>query len=329
MSNTPFIGRRDAIGVGVETTAGTAVAPASFQKQLTLTLDQKTTVAKETSALYRVENQNNSAVTEEWAQGSIEGNVSDYTHGYFLNNIFGTCTATLHSGESTVYDNTFTVNQNQVGVPTLTFARVNPVASRRYAFGNLSDYELDAKTGGWVTFKSSVMANVSATASDTATYTQENLFTSKHVTVKYASSLSGLTGATAMPLKSTQLKITRKLDRFTPLGVIDPTAWDTGTWSMTGQIVLRYTDTTLETLALANTAQAMSITIDNTDVTIGATSHPTLTFTMPQVRFTPITLDTNLDQVLSQTISFTAELSQTSSYMAQGVLTNMKNGYTS
>lgn len=329
MSNAPFIGRRDAIGVGVETTAGTAVAPASFQKQLTLTLDQKTTIAKETSALYRVEGQDNSAVTEEWAQGSIDGNVSDYTHGYFLNNLFGTCVAALHAGETTVYDNTFTVNQNQEGIPTLTFARVNPVVSRRYAFGNLVDYTLDAKTGGWATFKSSVMANVGATASDTATYTSENLFTAKHVTVKYASTVSGLTGATALPLKSVQLKLARKLDRFTPLGVIDPTAWDTGEWTITGQIVLRYTDTVLEAIALANTLEAMSITLANTDVTIGSTTHPTLSFTMPQVRFAPITLDTNLNQVLSQTLSFTAELSQSATYAIQAVLTNMKNGYTS
>jgi hypothetical protein len=244
------------------------------------------------------------------------------------NNIFGTCVPALHAGETTVYDNTFTTNQNQVGVPTLTFARVNPVVSRRYAFGNLVDYQLDAKTGGYVTFNGSVMANAGASASDTATYTSENLFTSKHVTAKYASTVSGLTGASALPLKSVQLKIARKLDRFTPLGVIDPTAWDTGTWSVSGQFVLRYTDTTLEAIALANTLEAMSISIANTDVTIGSTTHPTLTFTMPQVRFTPITLDTNLDQVMSQTINFTAELSQSATYMAQAVLTNTKNGYT-
>lgn len=326
MSNQ-FIGRRDAVGIGPETTPGTAVAPSAFQKQLTLTLDHKTTVAKETSALYRVEEQNNSAVTEEWATGSIDGNAGDTTQGYLLSNIFGTNTPALHAGETVVYDNTLTVNQANV-VPTLTFARVNPVVSRRYALGNVSDYTLDSKIGGFVTFKAGISANVGATASDTPTYTQENLFTSKHVTVKLASTIGGLAGATALQLKSVQLKIARKLDRFTPLGVIDPAAWDTGTWTASGQLVLRYTDTTLEALALANTLQAMSIALVNTDVTIGASTHPSLTFTAPQVRLTPLTLDTNLDQVMSQTLNFTCELSQSVGYELQAVLTNLKNGYT-
>lgn len=328
MSSVPFIGRRDAIGVGLEATAGTDVAPQAWQRHLKLNLDQKTTRAENKSAIYRIEDISDSAVTEEWAEGSINGKITDLTHGYFLANMFGTNAATLHPGETIVYDNTFSVNQSNT-VPTLTFARVNPNAgSKRYAFGNISDYELDVKAGDWAQFTAKINSNVGATASDTAAYvTTENEFTSKHVVVKNASTISGLTGATALQVKSLKLSIARKWDRFTPLGQIDPAAWDSESFGVTGELVLRYTDTTLEGLGLANTLQAMSIALTNTDTTIGSATHPSLTFTMPQVRFMPITLDDNLDKVINQTVKFTAEFNTANSYMIQAVLTNLQNGY--
>jgi hypothetical protein len=326
MSNNPFIGRKDAVGVGLETTAGTGVAPQAWQRHLSLSLDQKTTQAQNNSAMGRVEDINDSAVTEEWAEGSVNGKITDITIGYILANIFGSVSAAAHPSETLVYDNTFTVNQNQQPNP-LTFSRVNPVASRRYALGMLTDFELDIKTGGWVQFTSTFVSKTGATSSDTVAFTNENEFTSKHVTVKVATNIAGLSGATALQLKELKLKISRKANRFVPFGAIDPATFDTESWGVTGTMVLRYTDTTLETLALANTRQAMSVALVNTDTTIGTSSNPSLTFTAPKVRLTPITLDNNLDQVLNQTVAFTAELDVVLAYMMQAVLTNTQNGY--
>lgn len=323
----PFLGRRESIGFGKESTPGTAVAPTQWQRQLKLTLDQKTTQAQNKSAMGRVEDINDSAVTEEWAEGSINGKVTDIEHGLFLLNIFGTVTTALHSSETIVYDNTFTVNQTTLP-PTLTAARTSPVVSRRYALCTLTDYELDITMGDWAQFTASLLAKTGASSSETVSLnTSSNEFTSKHATVKIASATGGLSAATALQLKSLKLKITRKADRFTPFGTIDPTAFDLNSFGVTGELVLRYTDTTLEALALANTRQAMSIALVNTDVTIGSATNPSLTFTMPKVRLTPITLDNNLDQPLSQTVAFTAELDTTAGNMIQAVLTNITNGY--
>jgi hypothetical protein len=327
MSSVVSIGRRDAVGFGLETTAGTAVTPAVWERQSKLTLDQKTTVAEGKTAIYRVEDKTDSAVTEEWAEGSLEGRVSDITAGYLLKNIFGTCGAALHAGETTVYDNTFTVLQTSP-CPTLTFARVNPTAgSFRYAFGNLSEYALDVKAGDWVNYTAKVSTNARASASDTPAFVTNNNFTSKHTVVKIASNVAGLPGATALQVKSLKLTIGRKVDKFTPLGQIDPAAWDNESFTVSGELVLRYTDTTMEALGIANTAQAMSIALTNTDITIGSTTHPTLTFTAPQVRFKPVTLDDNLEQVLNQTVQFSCELNTTAGYMLQAVLTNTQNSY--
>lgn len=322
----PFIGRRENIGLGIEATAGTGIAPQTWQRHLALTLDQKTTVVQNTSALGRVENINDSAVTEEWVEGSLNGKITDLSIGYPLVNIFGLVSAALHSGETIVYDNTYTVAQSTLP-PSLTFARVNPVVSRRFAMGILTDFEIDIKQNDWVQFTATVQAKSGATSTETVALVAENEFTSKHVTIKVATNLAGLPGATALQAKSLKLKISRKAERFTPLGVIDPASFDPNDWGATGTIITRYTDTTLENIAMANTRQAMSVALINTDVTIGSAAHPSLTFTAPQIEIAPQTLDNKLDQTLSQTFNFTCEFNTAAGYMMQAILTNLQNGY--
>lgn len=272
----------------------------------------------------RVEDINDSAVTEEWADGSLNGKITDVTIGYILANIFGSNSAALHSAETTVWDNTFTVAATP---PSLTIARKNPVRARRFALATLTDLEIDIKQNDWVQFTATFTSKSGATSSETVAYAAEHEFTSKHVVLKLAANLAGLSGATAPQIKSIKMKLSRKAERFTPLGTIDPISFDPDSWGATGTIVMRYTDGTWEDIAYANTAQAMSISIVNTDVTIGSAASPGLVFTAPKVRLSPITLDNKLDQILSQTFNFTCEIDSVAGYMLKAVLTNTQNGY--
>lgn len=325
MSN-PFIGRREKVGLGIETTPGTVVAPQGWQKQMSVTLDPKTTVAQDSSGMGVVEDISDSAVTEQWAEGKLDGLVTDLMIGYPLANIFGVVAAALHSSETTVYDNTFTTAETTLP-PSLTIARVNPVRSRRFGLGMLSDFEVDIKQNDFIGFTGSISTKAGSSSSETVAFAVENKFTSKHAHLKFAANLAGLGAATEAQIKSMKLKITRKNERFTPIGAIDPVSFDPNAWSVTGSIVARYTDTTLEDIALLNTSQAMSLSIINTDVTIGTSANPSLVFTAPQVRLDPQTLDNNLDKTLSQTFNFTCEFNSTAAYMLKAVLTNMQNGY--
>lgn len=327
MAGNVYIGQQEQVGFGIEATPGTAVAAQAWQQQTKFELDYKTTKAENKSGLGRVEDINGSAVTEEYADGSLSGIVEDIPIGYLLLNMLGSCSAALHGTETAVWDNTFTVLQSE-RPPSITFTRINPNYTRWYSMGTQSDLEFSCKQGEYAMFDSTVLAKVGTTATATAAYAATpNLFTSKHVTVKYASTVTGLTSATALQPISFKLKITRKSTPFTPLGVLDPISFDPEDFGVTGEIVLRYADTTEEGIALANTIEALQIAMVDTDVTIGTAANPALTFTMPQTRFTPIKVDTNLDKPLTQTIPFTAELDQTAGYMVQAVLTDTQDNY--
>lgn len=329
----PIIGRQQQVGIALETTAGTAAAAQAWLPHMALTLDPKTDTLENTSGLGRMEQVSDSAIVEQYMEGSLNGRLYWNSFGYILANMFGSVAAAVHSGESAVYDNTFTVLQSSV-LPSLTFTRVSPGIgasglTEAFAMGHLTDLEIDVKQKGAVEFTATVQSKTGATTTATATYDNtEGDFTSKHVVVKIAGSVAGLSGATALQLKSVKLKISRKLDRFTPLGTVDPVSFDPNEYTFTGTIVQRWTDTTLQALATANTARAMSIAIVNTDRTIGSAANPGLTFTMPKVRFEPGATDNNLSQTLSQTFNFAAQLdAAVAGYACQAVLVSGKNGY--
>jgi hypothetical protein len=155
----------------------------------------------------------------------------------------------------------------------------------------------------------------------------ENSFTSKHVSVKIASTTGGLSGASALSIKNLRLTISRETMKYYPHGAIDPAAINIGPFSVEGELVLRYDANTLENLWFANTQQALQISLVNGDVTIGAAAHPGLVFTLPKVRLNTFDMSDDLDEIVEQTVGFTAELDVSAGYMIRGVLTNTQASY--
>lgn len=327
MPNNEFIGRRVGVGFGVESTYGTEVAPAHWMKQTSLDFQRKNTRIENESALGRNEGVNDSAIVEEWAEGKLEGKVYDVSIGYLLYNIFGSLTTTDNADtDASVKDHTFNVSTSNIA-KSLTIARVDPLSSRRHGMATLDSLELTAEQGDWVRVSAAIKAKSGATSSDTAAYTAENSFTSKHVSVKLASTAGGLGAATAIAAKSLTLNIRRDSQVYFPFGSTAPSAINTGRWTANGEIVLRYTDTTHEALWAANTKQALQIAIVNSDVTIGASTNPSLTFTAPKVRLNTFEMSDDLDEVIEATVGFTCEFSEADAYMLRAVLVNTKASY--
>jgi hypothetical protein len=330
MANNQFIARRVSIGVGLEgaSTQGTEVVPTDWVKQLKLSGGRKTTVADNESAVGRPEAISDSEVVQQWYEGSLEGKVCVTTFGYFLYNIFGGYAVTTNADASgTIKDHTFDVAVSQVP-RTLTLARKDPITSRRHGLADLDQLEITFESGGWVKFTASFKAKPGVSSSETVSYiVADPEFTAKHVVVKLASSVAGLGAATAPLAKSGKLTITNPANLFFPVGQITPAIVTNGKFGFTGELVLQYNDTTLEDLAYANTVQAMSLAIKNTDVVIGTAANPSLTFTGPKVRLTPIDMSDGLDDVVEQTVGIKGELDLTAGYMLRAVLTNAKATY--
>ena len=79
-----YIGRREGIGLGIEATPGTAVAPQTWLRWLDQDVQNKTDVIENESAMGVVEKVNDSEVVAKWAEGKIGGKVTEEGVGFLL-----------------------------------------------------------------------------------------------------------------------------------------------------------------------------------------------------------------------------------------------------
>lgn len=315
-TSNPYIGRREGVGIGIEQTPGTSVAPQVSLRWLDQDLQNKIEVIENESAMGVVEKINDSEIVAKWAEGTIGGKVTEIGVGFLLLGAYGTVSTGAAVGG--YYPHTFSVNQSSIP-KTLTFSLIRPLASQRFAYGVVDTFELTAENGGWVEVSCAVKARVGASASDTLAFVTEKEFTSKHISIKTASSVAGLGAASNIKALSLKLSLERPSEPFNALGTDDTPEFDRGVWEAKGEFVVRYTDTQIEDDFLTNTIKALQISIVN-----GSTS---LVFTGGRVRFRELEKSTDKDSITTQTVSFYCELDASTGKTIEPVLTNQRATY--
>lgn len=323
-----YIGRRESVGFGIESTPGTAVAPQVWVRHLSSDFQEKTATITNESAMGRVEKVNDSAVDSQWSEGSIEGKVADVSIGYLLTGVLGSPTTGDNAdSDASVKDHTFDVEQSNT--PTyLTTAVSGPITDRRHALSVVDSLSITGERGDWVKFNAGIKAKQGVTATNTVAYVSETEFTVKHAAIRLAANVAGLSGATALDVVSFELNLERTSEPFIPIGSNDPSAFNQGAFEASGEFVVQFNSTDLESDWLDNTAQAFRLSLINSDVTIGSAANPSLVFTAPQTRLTTFERSNDLDQIVTATVGFRCELSTADAYAIRAVLTNTQASYT-
>ncbi len=320
-------GRKISYGIATEATRGTAAATATYWlSQATADFQNKSDFI-ENNTVFGIVNVNSaSEIVRDYAEGKLDGNVTDSSFGMILLAALGGSSVALHPGETAVYDNTFT--QSQANNPqSLTIFRKDTNSDKAYALAMLKTLEIDVIVGEYVKFTTDWISRQGVTNSDTVAYALENRFKAKFATAKLAANTAGLAAATAVPLKSFKLTITRKLNPYYVFGSTTPNDIFVEEFDTKGEIVLRYTDQTWETPHYANTPQAISIDLVNTEVSIGVASNPALLLTLPKLTLNTWKVDENINNITEQTVGFVGLYDFVSSSELQAVLTNTINGY--
>ena len=322
------IGRLIALGFAKETTRGTAASTASYwspfdsldfnPKVKNVIADQAVGVIENAIAEYRV---------NQFADGSFKCPLTDQSVGPLFNSIFGTVASATHSGETTVYDHTFTVAESAQH-QSLTFFTHDPLGGTDYSYANgvVHKMELDAELEKFVMLTNSVSAQmgVSQTAFSPS-IVAENRFIPQYMTFKYATAVSGLSGATPISLKSLKLTIDESIEEQNVLGSVAPADFLNKEFKVEGQLEAIYqnlTDFHNAFVADPNVGQAMLIDLKNTDVTIGTASNPELAITLNQVYFYDSTIKVTPKDTVYQTVKFRATYKLSDTQMIKAVLTN-------
>lgn len=322
-----FSGRKVSIGLAPEATRGTPTAAASWVQQLDADFFNKSDKIINESVVGVLNSGSASEVVRDWAEGKIDGKVLDKGFGYLLYAALGQVSSAANPDASgSVKDHTFT--QSQSNTPkTFTVTRKDGNGDKQYALGTLKSLEITVVVGEFVQYSSEGVTRKGAVSSSTVAYALENEFKAKYATVKMAANVAGLGAATAIPVRSIKLKFTRKTNPYFVVGSNDPSDIFVEEFSTTGEMTLRYTDTTYEVAHFNNTIQALLIDLQNTDVTLGTSARPRLQLTLPRVTTTDFNLDQKRDAIVEQTIALRGLFDPGSGAEVTAVLTNQQASY--
>lgn len=327
------IGRLFALGVAKEATRGTAESSASFwlpfddlsfdEKFNNVTADQAVGVIEDSIGQYRVKN---------YADGTFKVPMVDKSTGLLFYSLLGSHSVATHSGESVVYDHTFTIDESAQH-QSLTLFIHDPLSGTDYSHANgvIHKMDIDAELKKFVELSVSARAQKGASQSSfSPSILAENRFIPQYMTFKYATAVSGLADATAIALKSIKLSADASIADQEVLGSVAPADFLNQEFKVTGQLECIYqNESDFKTVALAtpNVGQAMLIDLINTDVTLGSSTNPELKITLNQVFFTDYSRPIKIKDLVYQTVKFTASYKLADSAMITVLLTNTQATY--
>lgn len=323
---TKVIGRKFSVGIGKESSRGTAVAASFWIPKTEVSVDDRINFAVEDSSIGVIEDAIDQDITGKFSEISIGGIVYEKSFGLILLATFGTETSQTLV-ETGVYDHLFNVAATSQHT-SLTIACVDPNGGSglRYTLGMVDQLEISFEIGNYVEYKVDMRANANAAGSNTASFTAENLFRPQDGTVKFASSLAGLGAASPIAVKKGSLTIKKNIEDDFIIGNVSAADRLNKEFSVEGMLELVYDDRTqIDTNMLGDVAQAMRIEFENTSTLIGATKGPKLTFDMAKVKMQEISRKIDNAGIIMQTYKFKAYYSISDTSMIKATIRNTQS----
>lgn len=324
---TKAIGRLVNLGIGKETTRGTVIAATYWLFKSELNYQEKIEQAIEESSVGVIADAVDAQIVRKWAEGSFGGNIKDKSFGLLLLSLFGSVSSAVKSGETVVYEHTFSL-LGSAQHPSLTLGIDDPWQDYQFALGMIESLEINYERGKFIGFTANFKSKKGVTATLTASYTAENSFRPQDFIFKIAANLTGLDAASAVTIKSATLRFEKNLEIDDILGSIDPADILNKTFTCSGTIEAIFEDeATFKTVALGDTAKALRLDLANTNVTIGTASNPALRIDLAKIKFSEITRTTPLGDLVKATMPFKSYYSLSDSKMFAVKLTNLAVSY--
>lgn len=325
-----YTGRKVAFSIARETTRGTAeTIPDYTLNHMSLGFYPRAEKALNESALGVLARHNDSTTMHRWGEGDFELKAGDQSLGALLHAAMGSVSSGANAdGSGNVYDHTFTMDESN-SPASYTLFRKDPNVNEAFALGMITNFELNSELGSWLMLSGGFLSKAGATSTATPARITETEFKPKHMGIRLATNTAGLGAATDLAtVQSFRLTIDRSVERDHTHGTDEPYDISVREYEINGEIVLRHTDQVYRDAFLADTQQAMRISIVNSDVTIGTAENPGLVITLPKVTFDNWEIDQGLGDKVNQTIGFKALYSTTDSSAISAVLTNLVTSYT-
>lgn len=326
----PQIGRLLSVGIGKETTWGTAVSPTHFiPVNDDFDYDDKQSQAVRDGRMGIIESSHGSDVVQKWGEGVVGGNIYNNSFGMILLAAFGSVSSATHSGESTVYDHEFEMDSDSNSHPSFTLSVNDAEAGdKQYAGLVLNTLEVVAELEQYAMFTAEFMGKSEASGSISPSFSSsEKMFRPQDMTFKIAADESGLAGASAISIRSLTLKLEKNAEAWFGLGSVNPSRVYNKHFSGTIDIEMLYADDTYRDLWMAGTQKAILVKLVNANETLGLGTNPELTFTINAAEITDWSVERSQDDIQVQTMTWRIDYSLTDSKALSALLTNSTASY--
>ena len=327
------IGRQIQFGIAKEASRGTAEAAATFWiPWISLALDEKIELAEHNQAYGVLEATSGASIVKKWAEGSVSAPIGDKHFPLLLLSLLGALATTDNAdADASVKDHTITVGQSAQH-QSLTMFLDDPLAAADYKhpLGVVEEINIKYEVGKMLEYEAKIRSKTGTlvVAGLTPASTTENNFLSQHASFKLASNLAGLDAASALTVRSMNLKIAQAIQEDGALGDVSPVDYTNGPVTIEGEIEAVWeSESAYKAAVLAGTAKAMRMDLINSDVTIGTAAKPQIRVDLAKVIFSEITKAHNLDDIVMQTLAFKGHYSSSDAKMVSIVVTNDQASY--
>lgn len=301
-----FIGRLVEVGVAKESTRKLGASDADFWlSKDEFSFDDKIEQVRVIGSVGKLADSQEAIRTVRYGAGALTMDLGSQSIGYFLYSMLGSLSTA--GPTDSAYTHTISIDEDNQHQSLALFAK-DGNNTEQYKLAMVNTLEFNATLEDTVKVSVDFMSKKGESHSTlTPSYTSEYKFTKNHASVKVASNIAGLSGATAIPVKSLRLTLNGNVQLDNALGTASPEDIFNHQLSVEGEFVLNYSDSTYKDLFTAGTNQALQVVFSNTDQTISSGStNPSLTFQMPKVDIVTWEPDYTLDEISTQTVSFKA-----------------------
>ena len=294
---TKFVGRLGTLGIAIEATRGVPVAPTYWLPFVTMSFYDKTTTQREEQGMGNIADSDSIYVTLKMGEGEVESQLYDSALGYILTSLLGAVPVTTGGNP---YTHTFTLsNTNQQ--KSLSLYWKDPDRSYMFPLAVVDSLNVKVEPSGIISytigFKSKSARDWTSQTPDFKTLGSK--FLHQHAETRLATSIAGLSGATAISLKNLDLTISRNTIFDEVIGTVEPEDILGQQISVEGSLDLNLEDDTYRNYMLNGSYRALELKLNRS-------SSSSLTLQFPRVDFTEWEPDYTLNEIAKQKINIKA-----------------------
>lgn len=320
----PYIGRRINYGIAKEATRNTFVSATQWLPWRSGSIDDKYEVLSDESTFGVIEGVVGAAVNKQWSEGSLEILLRETSFGLILLSLFGSEAVGTTSGETIVYDHTFTVAQTSQH-QSLSITKKDDYRTFGYTNSVVTSLELSSTTDDYVIATVGFKGKTGATQTGTVAYTADSYtFVRSGTTLVRATSLAGLSSGTAVSVQEFKITFTPNVVDDDVLGSAAPNDFLNTSFMVEAEFTLKYADSTFQDFVSAQTATWYRIQFQNA-TTIGTAAKPTLYIDLANVKHESWERKDELGNIVMQTIKIVGKYNTTDAMMCRAVLRNLRS----